>query len=582
MLNQNKAAWSPRRRERNQGPSLFPWIRRETTFLIVVTAFILFVFGIEIVMFHQLESTQKGDEPFGSTKNSRDLENDDSSVEHGLPEYLLPTVPILPLFDSVENANDYIASLMEGRPSMTGIIALLQKFLAELHEKNRERMKADEDGNKVFENFYALVAKYLEPFDTAYRGQNIFPVRSDESIFISLAAFREHLLTETLVSAFKHAKNPDKVFVGAVIQNCFGKQLDDGTIDTSGTPCLTGPKKTGELQPNGKPVTKRMEVPPDVNGVEKFCGLPEYAKYCDNGQIRVVYIYDTDSQGPSMARYYASKLWGGETYVMQIDAHLRFADQWDAKYIEDIKLTKNYPKSVLSTYPPGFDQLTFVPKSMKIDRSKTSNDTVIESPGCRLCGCGIPHDGKDGIIHINQGVSYHGDEKRPTQQPFLGAGYVFFRAEFLKDIPFDPYLPWTFMGEEILLSMRAWTNGWNIYAPRRNLIIHQYRPGALGIPKFVGAVNSQAKKGFGNGWLQKKTVRRIKNLCGYPLHTTEKIEADGESFVLVNKEHYGLGTVRSWDDYMELGGLKVNTTTGAIDCAAGKKGPKWCNQGLVE
>mmetsp|Transcript_1346 Transcript_1346/g.3437 ORF Transcript_1346/g.3437 Transcript_1346/m.3437 type:complete len:583 (+) Transcript_1346:138-1886(+) len=582
MLNQNKAAWSPRRRERNQGPSLFPWIRRETTFLIVVTAFILFVFGIEIVMFHQLESTQNGDEPFGSTKNSRDLENDDSSVEHGLPEYLLPTVPILPLFDSVENANDYIASLMEGRPSMAGIIALLQKFLAELHEKNRERMKADEDGNKVFENFYALVAKYLEPFDTAYRGQNIFPVRSDESIFISLAAFREHLLTETLVSAFKHAKNPDKVFVGAVIQNCFGKQLDDGTIDTSGTPCLTGPKKTGELQPNGKPVTKRMEVPPDVNGVVKFCGLPEYAKYCDNGQIRVVYIYDTDSQGPSMARYYASKLWGGETYVMQIDAHLRFADQWDAKYIEDIKLTKNYPKSVLSTYPPGFDQLTFVPKSMKIDLSKTSNDTVIESPGCRLCGCGIPHDGKDGIIHINQGISYHGDEKRPTQQPFLGAGYVFFRAEFLKDIPFDPYLPWTFMGEEILLSMRAWTNGWNIYAPRRNLIIHQYRPGALGIPKFVGAVNSQAKKGFGNGWLQKKTIRRIKNLCGYPLHTTEKIEADGESFVLVNKESYGLGTVRSWDDYMELGGLKVNTTTGAIDCTAGKRGPKWCNQGLVE
>ena len=33
------------------------------------------------------------------------------------------------------------------------------------------------------------------------------------------------------------------------------------------------------------------------------------------------------------------------------------------------------------------------------------------------------------------------------------------------------------MGEEIALSMRAWTHGWDIYAPRQNLIAHQYRPG---------------------------------------------------------------------------------------------------------
>eukprot|EP00536_Pseudo-nitzschia_multiseries_P013986 jgi/Psemu1/213368/e_gw1.640.17.1 len=329
-------------------------------------------------------------------------------------------------------------------------MALLQKFIAELHTRNRDRKKANEDGHKALRDFYELVAKYLEPFDKAYIGQNIFPVRSDDSIFISLAAFREHLLTETLVSAFKHAKNPDKVFVGAVLQNCFGKQLDDGTIDAN------------------------------MNGIKEFCALPEYARYCDNGQIRVLYMHDTDSQGPSMARYYASKLWGGEAYIMQIDAHLRFAHEWDEKFIEDIKLTRNYPKSLLSSYPPGFDQL-----------SKIDKDTVIESPGCRLCGCGIPHDGKDGVIHINQGRSYRGDEKRPTQTPFLGAGFVFFPGEFLKEIPFDPYLPWTFMGEEILLSMRAWTHGWNIYAPRKNLIVHQYRPGNLGIPKFFYAVSTQ-------------------------------------------------------------------------------------------
>jgi hypothetical protein len=36
------------------------------------------------------------------------------------------------------------------------------------------------------------------------------------------------------------------------------------------------------------------------------------------------------------------------------------------------------------------------------------------------------------------------------------------RSEFLIDVPFDPYLPWIFMGEEIALSLHAWTHGWDI------------------------------------------------------------------------------------------------------------------------
>ena len=34
-----------------------------------------------------------------------------------------------------------------------------------------------------------------------------------------------------------------------------------------------------------------------------------------------------------------------------------------------------------------------------------------------------------------------------------------------------------------MLSMRAWTHGWDIYAPRKNWISHQYRPGRMGLPK---------------------------------------------------------------------------------------------------
>jgi [Skp1-protein]-hydroxyproline N-acetylglucosaminyltransferase len=88
------------------------------------------------------------------------------------------------------------------------------------------------------------------------------------------------------------------------------------------------------------------------------------------------------------------------------------------------------------------------------------------------------------IIRINTGNNCKGEEEAPTQIAFIAAGFFFTRAEFLTEVPFDPYLPWCFMGEEIALSLRAWTNGWGIYAPRKNLIAHQYRPGRMGLPKF--------------------------------------------------------------------------------------------------
>lgn len=35
-------------------------------------------------------------------------------------------------------------------------------------------------------------------------------------------------------------------------------------------------------------------------------------------------------------RYLASKLWMGETYFMQIDAHSMFVNGWDTMLVEDI------------------------------------------------------------------------------------------------------------------------------------------------------------------------------------------------------------------------------------------------------
>jgi len=502
------------------------------------------------------------------------LNDVDGDYHIDLQSHLLPHVPVLPPFEPVPNAEDHISKLLDGQASMAGVVAYLQKFISELHDSNMKLANASAQGEEVLYKFFNLAEKHIKPFDDAYHGKHIFPLREDDSIFISLAAFREGFLLETLVSAFKNAKNPEKVFVGAVVQNCFGKFRDDGTLDASGKPCISGKQKVG-ITDKGKDKMAYVPLPPDKNGIEVFCALPDYVKYCRSGQLRVLYMHHTDGQGPSMARYYASKLWGGENYFMQIDAHLRFAHEWDAKYITEAKLTMNYPKSILSAYPPGFEQLRFIPKSMNIDPRTINNETVIESPGCRLCHCGVPK-GKNPIIHINQSRSYKGDETRPAQTPFLGAGLVFAYGDFLRDVPFDPYLPWTFMGEEILLSMRAWTTGWNIYAPRKNLIIHQYRPAKLGYPKFHGSISNMWKN-FKTSFLQRHTIRRIKNLCGYPLHSKEKIEAEDIGFILADIEKYGLGSERSWEEFMNFAGMTVNHENGDLVCP--QKPLEWCIRG---
>lgn len=53
--------------------------------------------------------------------------------------------------------------------------------------------------------YFRLVDQNLREFEDAYRGRPIFEVRDDDSVFISIASYREHLLGETLMSAFGQA-----------------------------------------------------------------------------------------------------------------------------------------------------------------------------------------------------------------------------------------------------------------------------------------------------------------------------------------------------------------------------------------
>ena len=122
--------------------------------------------------------------------------------------------------------------------------------------------------------------------------------------------------------------------------------------------------------------------------------------------------------------------------------------------------------------------------------------------------------------------------------------------------------------------MRAWTSGWNIYAPRQNLIAHQYRPGRLGLPKFWESVGRDSGRPGLNTRLQSHVVRRVKHMVGYPGDAVENLVQDGDHIVLMEYEHYSLGKVRSREDYLSLTNIDPEKQT----CGT----MKWCNQGELE
>jgi hypothetical protein len=375
--------------------------------------------------------------------------------------HLSPRLPYLPIFPTIQNADFLMEqTLHHNQPTIAGIAAILYRFLNALHISNQQladtassvQNKTEKAGRveTIRRAYFRLAQEHLVPLDEAYQGRSVFPIREDDSVFVSVASFREHLLGDTLASAYSSAARPERLFVGVIVNNCFG--FED-------FPCKGSPKVVGRDK-NGRDILDIQDGVPDVDHIATFCQNSTFQRYCDGGQVRVLYINETDALGPAVTRYYTSKLWGGETYYVQVDSHLRFADRWDELYIQDLQLARNYPKAVLSTYPPGFVNFRQSPPF---------------TPGTRLCRCQMRSN--EGFLpRVEMEGRCNENQTRPTQMSFIGAGFFFARAEFLVDVPFDPFLPWLFMGEEVALSIRAWTSGWNIYAPRKNLIGHQYRP----------------------------------------------------------------------------------------------------------
>ena len=231
-----------------------------------------------------------------------------------------------------------------------------------------------------------------------------------DTIFISIASYRDDLCNSTLKSAYSMAVNPKNIYCVVVQQN----------DDTKDNDCLLS------------------------------------KDYIVTDNITIMRLKHYEAKGPCWARYLATTLWSGQEYFLQIDSHTKFIKNWDEKCINMMKRLNDMgiKKYVISYYPKsiksyGDDKQTDV---SRICQSFFNKRNMISFLGAE--------------IKRTSGDFY--------ETPYVSGNFLLAKHTLLDDVPYDPNLDFLFTGEEIGQSIRLWTSGYNIYSPPENIIYHEY------------------------------------------------------------------------------------------------------------
>jgi hypothetical protein len=236
----------------------------------------------------------------------------------------------------------------------------------------------------------------------------------------------------------------------------------------------------------------------------------------DDERFQVLPVHWRQSKGACWARASLMQLWRGEPWFMQLDSHHRFARDWDVKLHAEAAATGS-AKFVLTTYAAPFtpgdeDAMDDQPMVMNFDRFIDSG-IVIFRPG------GIP-----------EGRSL----AAPVRARFISGHFLFAPGRFVRDVPYDPEL--YFLGEEITLSVRAFTHGYDLFHPSQAIVWHEYTRNY----RTKHWDDHTEKNGITDGWAQRDQ------------HSRSKIDR------FLRNPHigeFGCGTARSFAEYEEYAGL---------------------------
>ncbi len=341
------------------------------------------------------------------------------------------------------------------------------------------------------------------------------------TIYVGIASYRDFRCVQTLENLFERAKYPQRLFVGIVDQ-----------IDSSGEdiPCQLDCTTVGIS--------------------EEIC----------KHQIRYYKLEASLSMGPTLARHLTQRMYKGEYFVLQTDAHMEFLKDWDFHIVKQWQSTQN-EMAILTTYVSNADE-------DHIDKMTGEAKAKIRP---FMCDSIYDEDYYDDDRN-NKGHMKHDQEPEeealihgtPMLEPFWAAGFSFARGHFIIQVPYDYYLPMIFQGEEPSIGIRAFTYGYDFYAPEYSVIFHYYNEKSRKPPPSIqkeknDTTNKKEKSegGISLFWEQenkvfhgKITLGAMNRLKGI-IHTNPEIS----SYNTIEERVYGLGNVRTTQKYFDTFGI---------------------------
>jgi len=251
-----------------------------------------------------------------------------------------------------------------------------------------------------------------------------------------------------------------------------------------------------------------------------FDNLDEFRK---DKRFHIMDVPYEEAQGLPWARAQINeKLMTDQDYILQLDSHHRFAKDWDVTLIKmHNQREKQGYKPILAAYLPLYTPFDD-PEGRTME------------PWQQHFVCFYPH----GTIFIRPGLlTGWQDMTEPPFSRFLLGHFCFARSEWAREIKHDPDI--YFSGEEINLTVRSYTHGYDLFHPHKLVVWHStMREERDGILKW----DDDSKRGV-NWWnKQEKARAKIRQLF--------RVEDNG--FDLTG---YDLGTARTLADYEEYAGV---------------------------
>ncbi len=245
--------------------------------------------------------------------------------------------------------------------------------------------------------------------------------------------------------------------------------------------------------------------------------------YLNDDRFRFVKYDYRESRGGCWARNLCQEFYQDEDYTLQVDAHSQFIEGWDAVLIQ---MLRDMPseKPLITSFPPLYTL------------DENGQTTLSHLRGLNHIATTLAGSWrKEGwILHPQKFIPENNHFPRRTR--FLSGAFVFTLGQWNDEVRQDPEHFYT--GEEFALALRSYTHGYDLFDPDQIVVWHRLHPEPN---RKYWNDNEESATNARHG----KAISRLRKL----------LNGDPDNEL----GRYGLGNIRSLEDYRIFSGLDCST-----------------------